>query len=615
MDSPRKGIALGWWALVLLGWSAPLLALDTLRVGSNANIDWRSARDFSAFLALRADSIWVWGTAPNANLATGITTRSGSIRVLVKRLNTIGAMVDVLEEKPGLSAWVDGDPATAWGPDEDGELSRQAKVYLDLGATFRVNRIRLFPRLDREHSSLMLGGFEVGTSGSNGVAEDILKLSYTPVTKFSPFFPNRQSVVDVRFDSREVRYVRLVSQGTEPWELAELEVYADGTVPTGEFISIPLFVRGGFPLWGQVLANGRDAAELPIAIQTRTGPDSEPIQYFFQRGDVLEKVSRRDYLDFDPTKDAGVTLGPVKPNPEWSPWQTLTDGRVISPGPQRYLQFRILMSEPGTGLRDLSFEYVRQPLAGELEAEISPLEVDPGQETEFTLSIEVHLNTGRGDTGIRHLQILTPARVRQVELVLVDDQEAVYSTIYQPEGFSVDLWRRVVQEGSFVQVLFRAAVFRDGTPFQVRAVDVRSEETGTETVYQTAREADVDPLSLGGSLVVRLRSASNALVGLMSPRATLFTPNGDGMNDYFEVSYNLLKLLQPAPVSFAIFDLSGRRVRQGYVGADLAGEYTRIWDGRDDRGELVMPGIYLYQIEVKADTGAERRQGVVQVVY
>ncbi len=52
-----------------------------------------------------------------------------------------------------------------------------------------------------------------------------------------------------------------------------------------------------------------------------------------------------------------------------------------------------------------------------------------------------------------------------------------------------------------------------------------------------------------------------------------------------------------------------------YAGADLSGQYTRIWDGRDDWGRLARPGVYLYRIQVRADAGNSSRQGVVQVVY
>ena len=359
-------------------------------------------------------------------------------------------------------------------------------------------------------------------------------------------------------------------------------------------------------------------AELPVTIQTRTGPDDEPLHYFLQRGDELERVSRSDYLNFIPLDFAGaarVELGPTRPNPEWSPWQTVADGLVLSPAPRRYIQFRVLMTEPGTAIGNLFFEYVEQPLADLLEAEISPLLVDAGVETEFTLSLEVQLNPGRGDTGFRYLQVRTPAAIGRVERVLVDDQEVIFTPTYQAgEGFAVDIWKRIIQAGSFVQITFTATVLRDGTSFEVRALDLRPGEGSIESVYQTARPGDVDPFSAGGELVVRLHQRDVSLVDGVRAKTATFTPNGDGINDVFEISYNLLKLTQPAPVSFQIFDLSGRLVVQG-TSEDRHGRFARIWRGSKGGEGLVDPGLYIYRIKVEANAGTVSRQGIVNVAY
>ena len=53
-----------------------------------------------------------------------------------------------------------------------------------------------------------------------------------------------------------------------------------------------------------------------------------------------------------------------------------------------------------------------------------------------------------------------------------------------------------------------------------------------------------------------------------------------------------------------------------YAGRDLVGNYEREWDGRDDAGEVVPPGIYLYRIEVDTDRDREAvRLGLVNVAY
>ncbi|MBM3277097.1 MAG: discoidin domain-containing protein [Candidatus Handelsmanbacteria bacterium] len=431
-------------------------------------------------------------------------------------------MAPALVDKAGLGAWIDGDPNTAWSPEEDNELTRHAEIYLDLGATFRVNRVRFYPRLDGEHRGLVLGSFELATSDA-ALSLHALISEYRSLLSFSETFPNRQSVVDQPFPTRDVRYLRLRSHEKEQWEIAGFEVYSEGSLPSGEFVSIPLFVRGGSPVWGQVRLNGQDLGQVPVTLQTRTGPDEEPLLYYIRRADELERVPKLDYDNVALRRYTTIGVveeeqGPIVPNPGWSPWQTVSDGLVLSPGPQRYLQFRLLFSEPGLALRDLIFEYVRRPLASSLKGEISPLEVAPGVPTRFTLSLEMQFDKSRRDTGVRYLQVLTPAVVSQVERVLIDDEEVVFSAEPQPgEGFTVDLWERVVQAGSFVQLVFRAAVFRDGTPFLVRAADLRPEEGGLETVDQTVREVDVDPFSVGGQLVMRFRSPSAELVRVLGP--------------------------------------------------------------------------------------------------
>ena len=221
-------------------------------------------------------------------------------------------------------------------------------------------------------------------------------------------------------------------------------------------------------------------------------------------------------------------------------------------------------------------------------------------------------------TGFRFLSVQTPAQLFAVDSVRVDDQTVVFTADLEREGgFDVNLWERVVQDGSFVQLFFRAAVFIDGTPFQVRVLDRRRdvESAQVDTVYQFAREGDVDPLSLGGSLAVRLREADPFLVGPLVGTTSLLTPNGDGVNDYLLVSYDVLKLTRPAPVAFEIFSLDGRRIRSGQTAEELSGRHIRIWDGRDAWGRRVPPGTYLYRVRVEAGVGRRARAGIVSIVY
>jgi flagellar hook assembly protein FlgD len=65
----------------------------------------------------------------------------------------------------------------------------------------------------------------------------------------------------------------------------------------------------------------------------------------------------------------------------------------------------------------------------------------------------------------------------------------------------------------------------------------------------------------------------------------------------------------------AVWDLSGRRLRQVYEGLDGVGIYERVWDGRDESGRLVPPGLYLYRVSVEADHQTVGQARLLHVVY
>ena len=532
---------------------------------------------------------------------------------------------------PSLEYLIDGDEETAFNPDEVG-LPRELELYLDLGGTFRLGRVRLFPRLDSQHrelfpQSFFLGlqagneeeyaqvfnsAFDSSTAPAEGTLNALGGLSYFLLFRFSAFALNGRSIVEWPGTQqvtgiRQARYVRFQNLLGLPWELAELELYSDGTIPEGEFVSRPL-PGGGDPVWGRVRYEGGDLSRLPVSLQTRTGPDGEPFHYFILAGEREVRVNRASWEVAEDVEGA-VVKGPVRPNPSWSLWQSVEEGAVRSPGPNRYLQFRLRVLDLGTKIEQLHFEYAPRPLVQALQAEIDPQVVEAGQETAFTLSAAITMSGA--ETGLRYLQVLTPAEVVAVDSVRVDGQQVVYTLSHElGQGITLNLWKRLLRDNSFIQVFLRARVFADGTPFAVRGRDRRLIGAEVDTAYQFAQEGDIDPRSLGTGLVVRLRSTTNPLLaGLQSREA--FTPNGDGINDIFTVEYHLLKLTRLASVYFQIFDLSGRLVFQDQA-HEGSGHFLCLWDGLDVDGRLVTPGLYLYQVQVGADQQTISRQGVVR---
>jgi len=614
--------------LALTSWAQAQLRLIVGRGGA----PWDAVLDSSAFVQVAADSVWIWNAARDQNLAAQALARGGAAYVGGMRpLQTApGEFTDIftLINTRVAEQLIDGDIETAFNPDAEG-LEREAEVYVDLGGVFGINQVRIFPRLDSDHVDAFPQSFEFGLGKREtplAFALGVLDQDFAALIRYSRTRPNDRAVIDWPgtrqvTGTRQARYLRFAPLNGLPWEIAEIEVYADGTVPTGEFVSVPLLASSGTPVWGLVRHEGEAALEdLPVVLQTRTGPDEEPLHYYVQSGERLRRESREVWEGIDGVDGilGALEQGPVLPNPEWSTWETVDGNLIRSPSPNRYIQFRVRMLEPGVKLERLVFEYSTRPLADELRAEVSPLQAAPGTETPFILSLQMRSSEDGTSTGFRFLSVQTPAQVIAIDSVRVDDKSVIFTTdTARDGGFDINLWQRVVRDGSFVQVFFRAAIFIDGTRFQVRVLDRRkaAESTEIDTVYQFAREGDVDPLSLGAGLAVRLEEANASVIGSLASTRLLLTPNNDGVNDIFRISYDLLKLTRPAPVFFEIFGLDGQKIRRGFSGQDLSGRYARIWDGRDDYGDLVAPGIYLYRIEVDADAGTSARAGTVHVVY
>ncbi len=81
----------------------------------------------------------------------------------------------------------------------------------------------------------------------------------------------------------------------------------------------------------------------------------------------------------------------------------------------------------------------------------------------------------------------------------------------------------------------------------------------------------------------------------------IFTPNGDGYNDKARFEFDNPDL---SALTGAVYDITGARV--GHLQPSAAKpEEVLVWDGKDDDGQVVAGGIYIYDIifEGKHATG------------
>ena len=88
-----------------------------------------------------------------------------------------------------------------------------------------------------------------------------------------------------------------------------------------------------------------------------------------------------------------------------------------------------------------------------------------------------------------------------------------------------------------------------------------------------------------------------------------FSPDGDGVNDNFNISYN--NNINPFPIShfvLHIFDRWGEEIFQ-------SNDISRGWDGKKN-GNDCPGGVYVYKIvyEMNGEAGKQERIGVVMLV-
>jgi hypothetical protein len=95
----------------------------------------------------------------------------------------------------------------------------------------------------------------------------------------------------------------------------------------------------------------------------------------------------------------------------------------------------------------------------------------------------------------------------------------------------------------------------------------------------------------------------------------IITPDGNGTNEAAEVNTVLAQFATAIDVEVEIFALSGRRVRVLVAAQRPSGAYTDVWDGRDEQGELVAPGLYLCRITIAADAETIHRAIPIGVAY
>jgi hypothetical protein len=165
----------------------------------------------------------------------------------------------------------------------------------------------------------------------------------------------------------------------------------------------------------------------------------------------------------------------------------------------------------------------------------------------------------------------------------------------------------VVGRGDLVRLRFASRIFLQGA--NVKVAVRHSAET---SLWQEAQAGDVTVATPGSGLEI-LAMGGRRVVDQMQIAPNPFTPNGDSINDQTTISFSLFKVHASRLVKVSLFSLDGRRVRT--IEQTVAGGAQAFaWDGRDDQGATVPPGLYIAQIDAETDAADVSGQQVARLV-
>ena len=405
-------------------------------------------------------------------------------------------------------------------------------------------------------------------------------------------------------------------------------MYARGYVQESSYVSEVIeFER---PMaWGDLRWSGSENPGAEVRIHTRSGNTADQNLYWQYNGRG-EKTPVQDAKIYKRLK-LGERAGTSYDRDNWTFWSApydfadSTGTPVVSLGPRRFFQFKVDVipsNEAGGELDYLEFR-MSEPLASGLIGEISPTRVQIAEPSAFTYYLHPSIE---GDlSGFDGLEVSTSSIINGVKALRIGERDWPFEVRPLDEngvelsGFPANRFEMTFADtrlvasdsGTPIEIDFDARVLRSGAEFRVRVFDSNQ----PLAVRQKVSPGDANSLVEGNTLSVST-SANAELLLQTEVFPPVITPNGDRVNDLARITYDLLEIIGDAGVSIEISDLSGRVVRQVYAGRDLVGNYEREWDGRDDAGEVVPPGIYLYRIQVDTDRDQEGvRLGLVNVAY
>jgi hypothetical protein len=385
--------------------------------------------------------------------------------------------------------------------------------------------------------------------------------------------------------------------------------------------------------------SGGALAEVPhaqarVVVEARTGRDGDPNVYheFTEKG--KERVVSRERYEKDLQPPANGQPG--KPGlrasvgydaENWSFWSSpiAQPGQALGLHSGSHLQLTLTLESEGFAdlvrLDSLWLEVAPlqvHRVVGELARldELQPArgftEVPLGELVDFACDLRAEFAAGEGGFDALRLRTGHKAVFRRLEMGEPLAPVEPAQVIPEPDGLVIALPQKITRsQNPPVRVVFGSRLFAFAATFGGEVWD-----RAAQGLPQPIEAGDAGPAINTGSLrVLGVGGQQAPVLQELSFSAPVFTPNGDGVNDQLRISYALFRLPGPVPAEMAVYTLDGRRMARIPLGLQEAGIQDLAWDGRDEEGGQLVPGLYLVELTLRAQREVIRQVRPVGVAY
>ena len=417
------------------------------------------------------------------------------------------------------------------------------------------------------------------------------------------------------FKPRKVRYLfwhGLINEHVE-WHarVPELMLFSDG-------YPAQVTLRSDFIDLGAVAGDGRAKSVKSLAWEADL-PPSTRLQMRSRSGNSLSEVHTFHDRAGNPVTEARWNSAPkvlrgrvdttIVIGDDWGEWSNfyqVTGEAFKSATPRRFVQLELILStdDPQTApaVRSLELDF-EDALVGGASGRILPRNAEANRDTRFRYTVWPRPEGGDSGFDLLRLGLGGDLIGASDVTVRVGDEEIVPVRV-ETAGDSLLVSLPLTVQADSVELAFTGRLLRNAVPF---SLDLgQGERPG---IWQS-----VEPVSRNANLVFLPDLArSTDLIGDLSVRPAVFSPNGDGLNDRVEIRFALFKVEGTSP-RLELFDLSGRRVAALEAPAGR-GLRTVHWDGVGADGSVVPPGSYILRIDAGADAGDGTVTRVIAVAY